>query len=88
VYRLAPCSQELWNLMKTFIKPDLLIQKLMEKLHDADPIIRRNATGALRLQGLRAMGAMPAIAALLDDQDPGVRREAERTLDHLRMAYV
>jgi len=71
--------------MNIRIKPDLLILKLVEKLRDADPIIRRNATGALRLQGLRALGAIPAIAALLTDQDPRVRCEAERTLDSLRM---
>lgn len=72
--------------MKTFGQPDLLILKLVEKLRDADPINRRNAAGALRLQGLRALAAIPAIATLLTDQDPRVRREAERTLDSLRMA--
>jgi HEAT repeat protein len=71
--------------MKTLGQPDLLVQKLVEKLHDADPITRRNATGALRLQGLRALAAIPAISTLLTDQDPRVRREAERTLDSFRM---
>jgi hypothetical protein len=65
--------------------PDLLILKLMEKLGDSDPITRRNATGALCLQGARARAAIPAISALLADQDPRVRNEAERTLDHLRL---
>ena len=31
-------------------QPDLLISKLIEKLRDANPITRRNAAGALRLQ--------------------------------------
>jgi hypothetical protein len=66
-------------------QPDLLILKLIEKLGDADPITRRNATGALRLQGYRAVIAIPAISALLTDQDPRVRTEAERTIDHLRL---
>ena len=33
---------------------DLLIAKLVHRLHDADPIVRRNAAGALRLHGRRA----------------------------------
>lgn len=65
-------------------RPDLLILKLMEKLGDADPIVRRNATGALRLQGQRAIAAIPAITVLLEDQDPRVRTEAERAIDQLR----
>ena len=67
-------------------QPDLLILKLIENLHDADPITRRNAAGALRLQGRRAVVAIPAISELLDDQDPRVRREAERAIDHLRLS--
>lgn len=67
-------------------QPDLLILKLIEKLDDADPLIRRNAAGALRLQGLRAMEAIPALSILLNDQDPRVRNEAERALDHLRLS--
>jgi HEAT repeat protein len=66
-------------------QPDLLILKLIEKLGDADPITRRNAAGALRLQGARAAAAIPAISALLTDQDPRVRTEAERAVDHLRL---
>jgi len=68
------------------VKPDPLILKLIEKLGDADPITRRNAAGALRLQGAKAAAAIPAIAALLSDQDQRVRREAERAIDHLRLA--
>jgi HEAT repeat protein len=67
-------------------QPDLLILKLMEKLGDTDPLIRRNAAGALRLQGLRAVAAIPALYALLADQDVRVRNEAERAIDHLRLA--
>jgi hypothetical protein len=66
-------------------QPDLLILKLIEKLHDADPITRRNATGALRLQGSRAAVAIPAISALLTDEDPRVRCEAERAVDYLKL---
>jgi HEAT repeat protein len=67
-------------------QPDLLILKLMQKLADSDPIVRRNAAGALRLQGLRAAAAIPALLALLTDQDSRVRNEAERAIDHLRLA--
>jgi len=65
-------------------QPDRLIWKLIEKLHDADPIVRRNAAGALRLQGARATDAIPALSELLADNDARVRREAERALDYLR----
>lgn len=66
-------------------QPDLLILKLMEKLHDSDPLIRRNAAGALRLQGSRAVAAIPALSTLLGDMDVRVRNEAERAIDHLRL---
>jgi HEAT repeat protein len=66
-------------------QPDLLILKLMEKLGDTDPLIRRNAAGALRLQGSRAVAAIPALSILLSDQDVRVRNEAERAIDHLRL---
>ena len=66
-------------------QPDLLILKLMQKLGDANPIVRRNAAGALRLQGTRAVAAIPALSALLTDQDVRVRNEAERAIDHLRL---
>jgi hypothetical protein len=65
-------------------QPDLLILKLMQKLGDADPLIRRNAAGALRLLGSRAVMALTALAALLADQDVRVRNEAERAIDHLK----
>jgi hypothetical protein len=38
-------------------QPDLLILKLIQKLDDADPVIRRNAAGALRMQGSRAVAS-------------------------------
>ena len=57
----------------------------MEKLGDCDPLVRRNAAGALRLQGSRAVAAIPALAALLTDMDLRVRNEAERAIDHLRL---
>jgi HEAT repeat protein len=66
-------------------QPDLLILKLMQKLGDSDPLIRRNAAGALRLQGSRAVVAIPALSELLFDQDLRVRTEAERAIDHLRL---
>jgi HEAT repeat protein len=66
-------------------QPDLLILKLMQKLSDSDPLIRRNAAGALRLQGTRAVAAIPALSVLLADQDVRVRNEAERAIDHLRL---
>lgn len=68
------------------VQPDRLILKLIEKLKDTDPVVRRNAAGALRLQGMRALDAIPALFELLEDQDPRVRREAERALDHLHAA--
>ena len=66
-------------------QPDLLILKLMQKLGDVNPIVRRNAAGALRLQGSRAVAAIPALSALLTDQDVRVRNEAERAIEHLRL---
>ena len=70
------------NMLK---QPDLLILKLMGKLGDTDPLTRRNAAGALRLQGSRAVAAIAALSVLLTDQDVRVRNEAERAIDHLRL---
>jgi len=67
-------------------QPDRLIRKLIDKLTDQDPITRRNAAGALRLHGSRAVAAIPALARLLDDEDARVREEAERALTRLRTA--
>jgi len=63
---------------------DRLIAKLIEKLADRDPRTRRNAAGALRLHGARAIDAVPALLLLLEDDDSRVRVEAERALDRLR----
>ena len=67
-------------------QPDLLILKLVQKLGDSNPLVRRNAAGALGLQGSRAKAAIPALKVLLKDQDSRVRDEAERAIDHLRLA--
>ena len=67
-------------------QPDLLIRKLIEKLRDSDRRTRRNAAGALGMQGARALEAIPELSALLSDSDPEVRATAQRTLDHLRFA--
>jgi HEAT repeat protein len=75
-------------MMLAIAQPDLLIRKLIEKLNDADPRTRRNAAGALRLHGARAVGAIPALAGLLEDKDSKVRYEAERALDQLRAIAV
>jgi HEAT repeat protein len=65
-------------------EPDLLlVRKLIEKLSDKDPRVRRNATGALRMQGAKAATAVSAISRLLNDEDPRVRREAERAVEQL-----
>jgi len=66
------------------VRKDLLIEKLIEKLQDPDPIIRRNAAGALRLNGARSITALPALMGLLTDVDPRVRNEATQAANHLR----
>ncbi|MBN1395181.1 MAG: HEAT repeat domain-containing protein [Pirellulales bacterium] len=65
---------------------DPIIRKLIERLGDPDPVIRRNAVGALRLQGAKAAAAAPAISALLNDRDQRVRQEARRAISRLRPA--
>jgi HEAT repeat protein len=62
---------------------DLLIEKLIERLTYDDPVTRRNAAGALRLHGDRAMPAIPALTRLLGDENPRVRNEARRALERL-----
>ena len=66
-------------------RKDPLIQKLIGTLSDSDPQIRRNAAGALRLHGARALEAIPALTECLADEEPMVRREAKHALDRLRM---
>jgi HEAT repeat protein len=65
---------------------DPLIQKLIGRLKDEDPVTRRNAAGALRLHGPRAAAAVPELTRLLTDEDPKVREEARRALQRLRVA--
>ena len=62
---------------------DLLIKKLIERLSYEDPLTRRNAAGALRLHGDRAVAAIPALEKLLDDDNKGVRQEVRRALNRL-----
>jgi HEAT repeat protein len=63
---------------------DALMRKLVQRLHDADPVARRNAAGALRLQGQRAACTIPELSELLADEDARVRAEARRAVDRLR----
>ena len=72
--------------MPRMSESDRLICKLIEKLRDPDPVARRNAAGALRLHGGRAVTALPFLMALLEDQDRRVKTEAERAIDRLRHA--
>jgi hypothetical protein len=65
------------------VESSLLISRLIARLHDEDPVMRRNAAGALRLHGERAQGAIPALRRLLADPNPMVRAEAERALERL-----
>lgn len=65
-------------------QPDPLIQKLIARLSDADPVARRNAATALRLHGSRAAAAIPELVELLSDTDPAVQAEAQRALNRLR----
>jgi HEAT repeat protein len=62
---------------------DPLITKLIDRLHDTDPLARRNAAGALRLHGPRAVPAVSQLSDLLIDEDARVRAEARRALDRL-----
>ena len=65
------------------VERDLLIERLIERLQDENPIDRRNAAGALRLHGERAISALPALQRLLDDPSPMVRAEAQRAVERL-----
>ena len=67
-------------------KSDLLIAKLVRQLHDDDPVARRNAAGALRLHGERAVCAIAELNGLLVDEDAKVRAEAQKALERLRQA--
>ena len=65
---------------------DPLIDKLVRRLHDVDPTVRRNAVGSLRLHGERAVCAIPELSRLLADEDAKVRAEVQRALYRLRRA--
>jgi len=65
---------------------DSLIAKLVCQLHDDDPVARRNAAGALRLHGERAVCTISELNELLADEDAKVRAEAQKALDRLRQA--
>ena len=67
---------------------DPLIARLIQRLADADAITRRNAAGALRLHGERAVEAIPELMRLLEDEDCTVRAEARRALDRLHRAVA
>jgi HEAT repeat protein len=69
-------------------QPDSLIGKLIQRLHHPDVATRRNAAGALRLHGPRAVHAIPALTHLLEDDDETVRDEARRALDRLTRAVA
>lgn len=68
--------------MPTYV--DSVISKLIDRLHDADPAVRRNAAGALRLHGRRASCAVEELARLTHDDDARVRVEAQHALSCLR----
>ena len=64
---------------------DPVIQRLIDHLGDKDPRTRRNAAGALRLNGRRAVCAIPDLMRLLtEDQDRRVRLEAEQAIRCLK----
>jgi HEAT repeat protein len=70
-------------------QPDQLIGKLIQMLHDPDVATRRNAAGALRLHGERAVYAIPDLMRLLEtDEDETVRDEARRALNRLARAVA
>ncbi len=62
---------------------DPIVLQLIEKLQDSDPRTRRNAAGSLRLNGARAVSAIPQLKLLLQDHDPKVREEARRAIRQL-----
>jgi hypothetical protein len=64
---------------------DPVIQRLIEHLGDKDPRTRRNAAGALRLNGHRAVCAIPDLMRVLaEDKDCHVRQEAEQAIRCLK----
>jgi HEAT repeat protein len=69
-------------------RPDNLIDRLVQRLRDADPVVRRNAAGALRLHGERAVDAISELSGLLSDENDKVRAEAQKALYRLRRAVA
>ena len=63
---------------------DPIIKRLIDNLSDKDPRTRRNAAGALRLNGRRAVCAIPILVQLLEDKDHHVRKEAEQAIQRLK----
>jgi hypothetical protein len=68
----------------TYDPSDAVIQRLVLLLRSGDPATRRNAAGALRLNGARALPALSELTHLLDDDDPLVQHEARRAIERLR----
>lgn len=67
------------------IQSDPLISRLIRSLNAPNSVTRKNAVGALRLHGIRAASAVPAIARLLAlEPDPHVQAEARRALHQLQ----
>lgn len=65
-------------------RPDPLIDKLIQRLRDQDPVVRRNAAAALRLHGPRAVAAIAELQKSLADEDARVRSEVQHALRRLR----
>jgi len=84
----ADCTSHLAAQANMTKQNDRLIRSLIDKLGDHDPVARRNAAGALRLHGARAVAAIPALTALLDDEDFRVRDEVQRALDRLKTESI
>jgi HEAT repeat protein len=59
---------------------DVRIEKLLRLLESENPAVRRNAAGSLRLNRERAVDALPALLAHLEDDDPEVREEVRRAV--------
>lgn len=80
-----PSPREIWNCAMVSAS-DPIMQRILQRLHDPDPVARRNAVAALRLNGARSAAIVSALTPLLEDGDQRVRCEARRTLDLLRSA--
>ncbi len=65
---------------------DNVMQRILDRLQDPDPVARRNAVAALRLNAACSAATLSALMPLLNDRDPRVRAEVRRTLDLMRSA--